>query len=238
MRIAFRCPPEWEGILPPPVAAARSLPSWLRSMPNTAFDAETSTMVRTLKHCPPVIDALSLGYLVVLPVDVNVAPGPSFDWDWDPPASSLAGLSRSPLSFHVAAQGEGAPFARDGRRFLKFLNCWTITTDPGVSVLVTHPFNRPELPFSTLAGVVDTDRYGAGLVHFPAVWRDAGFVGTLPRGTPVAQIVPFRRELPDLVIGTLDAAQVEETNRLRQALDQETGVYRKTIRARRGAVDD
>ncbi|WP_035484364.1 hypothetical protein [Geminicoccus roseus] len=235
LRLAFRCPPELADLLPPPVAAAKALPGWLRAMPATAPDAETGNPVRTLKHCPPLIDALGLGYLILLPVDVRVERGPAFSWDWSPPATGLEGLSRSPLSFHVAAQGQGAPFARPERRFLKFQNFWTIATDPGVSILVTHPLNRPDLPFDTLAGVVDTDRYGDGLIHFPAIWRDDGFKGVLPRGTPVAQIVPFRREPLDATIGTLTPDQAQATDRLRQALDQETGIYRRHHRAdRRG----
>jgi antitoxin (DNA-binding transcriptional repressor) of toxin-antitoxin stability system len=238
MRIDFRCPPELVDVLPPPVAAQKSLPAWLRSMPGMAFDDETATDVRTLKHCPPFIDALSLGCLILLPVDVRVEPGAALSWDWSPPASAMDGLPRSPVSFHVPAQGEGAPFAQPERRFLKFLNFWTISTEPGVSVLVSHPFNRPELPFTTLAGVVDTDSYGAGLIHFPAVWNDLDFTGTLPRGTPVAQIVPFRREQLEPTVGAMTAAGMEETNRLRQTLDLEAGVYRKSFRARRGTTEE
>ena len=37
----------------------------------------------------------------------------------------------------------------------------------GWSILFTHPLNRDDLPFRTLSGIVDCDRFGAGLVHFP-----------------------------------------------------------------------
>jgi hypothetical protein len=238
MHIAFRCPPELEGVLPAPIAAARGLPGWLKAMPGTAPDPETGMEVRTLKHCPPLIDAMGLGFLMLLPVDVRVEPGPSFAWDWSPPVTALDGLARSPLSFHVAAQGEGAPLNLPGRRFLKFLNYWTTATEPGVSLLVTHPLNRPDLPFTTLSGVVDTDTYGAGLIHFPALWRDDAFAGTLARGTPVAQLVPFRRERREAMVGTLDPGQQQATDRIRRALDEETGVYRRHYRARRSGGED
>lgn len=233
MRITFRCPPELQPVLPPPVAAAACLPPWLKSMPGTAFDPDSGTAVRTLKHCPPLIDALGLGYLILLPADLQVGPGPSFIWDWSPPPTRLPGLPRSPVSFHAAAQGEGAGLAPPGRRFLKFLNFWTIETEPGVSVLTGHPFNRHDLPFTTLTGMIDTDLYGAGLVHFPAVWHDDDFVGVLPRGTPVAQLIPLRREPLDATVSVLDEPALQATEQLRHELDAQTGVYRKRFRARR-----
>jgi hypothetical protein len=236
MQIRFGCPPEYEHVLPPPLPAAKALPEWLRSMPATAFDHETGQDVRTLKQCPPLLDALNLGFLVFLPVDVEIEAGPVFRWDWSPPVCSLQGFPRSPLSFHVSAQGKGAPFASGEQRFLKFLNFWTISTESGVSILVTHPLNRPDLPFTTLAGVVDTDAYGAGLIHFPALWNDPAFAGTLPRGTPVAQLVPFRREPVEATVRVLTPDELAETNQVRQALDAETGIYRKRFR-RRGSSD-
>lgn len=232
MEIRFACPPEYAGILPPPVPAAKALPGWLRAMPAKAHDAETGQEVRTLKQCPPLLDALGLGFLVVLPVDVQVAPGPEFSWDWCLPVCGLEGFPRSPLSFHVAAQGRGAPFAREDQRFLKFLNFWTIATDPGVSVLVSHPFNRPDLPFTTLSGVVDTDGYGTGLIHFPAIWQDPSFTGILARGTPVAQILPIRREPVSFQVGAMTPEGLAATERTRQAIDAEPGVYRKQFRRR------
>jgi hypothetical protein len=234
MEIRFGCPPEYEGLLPPPLPAAKALPDWLRTMPAKAHDQETGQDVRTLKQCPPLLDALNLGFLVFLPVDVTVAPGPGFIWDWRPPVCSLEGFPRSPLSFHVAAQGKGVPFAREEQRFLKFLNFWTIATDPGVSILVTHPLNRPDLPFTTLSGVIDTDGYGAGLIHFPAIWRDPSFRGVLARGTPVAQVVPFRREPVEAKVGAMTPEELTETNKVRQAIDAEPGVYRKQFRRRGG----
>ena len=205
-------------------------------MPNIAYDEEGGAVVRTLKQCPPFIDALNLGYQILLPVDVLVEAGPVFSWDWALPVSSLEGCPRSPLSFHVAAQGAGTPLMREKRRFLKFLNCWTIWTEPGVSVLVVHPLNRPDLPFGTLSGVVDTDRYGAGLIHFPSLWMDDGFTGVLPRGTPVAHILPFRRSRPEAVIRPMDPSEISETNSVRRLLDEEAGTYRKQFRASRSTL--
>ena len=59
MTIVFRCDPRIDHILPRPVPARRGLPEWLRSMPMAAFSDPQGTDVRTVKQCPPFVDAMS-----------------------------------------------------------------------------------------------------------------------------------------------------------------------------------
>ena len=58
----------------------------------------------------------------------------------------------------------------------------------------THPVNRFDLPFTTLSGLVDCDRYTDTWIHFPAHWHNTRFQGVLPKGTPIAQCIPVKRE--------------------------------------------
>ena len=54
------------------------------------------------------------------------------------------------------------------------------------------PLNRYELPFLTTNGIIDSDRYGSpGLMPF---FIKEDFTGIIPKGTPFAQIIPFKRE--------------------------------------------
>jgi hypothetical protein len=232
MKVTFRCPPELLEILPRPVPARDGLPEWLRTMPGEALVAELGAEIRTLKHCPPLIDALRAGFLMPLAADVRVADG-AFSWEWDLPATALGRTTRSPLSFHHAEQALGSPLHDPERVFLKFNNFWTIALEPGWSLLVMHPINRPDLPFQTLTGLVDADRYGDGLIHFPARWLDAGFDGVLARGTPVAQCVPLRRAALELAFAPLEGAAATRFAEVKDALAAEPGVYRKRYRAAR-----
>jgi hypothetical protein len=230
MLVTFRCPPELLVILPRPVPARDGLPEWLRAMPAEVLVAELGADVRTLKHCPPFLDAMRTGFLMPLAADVRVADG-AFSWDWDLPPTALGRITRSPLSFHHAEQALGSPLHDPERMFLKFNNFWTIALEPGWSLLVVHPINRPDLPFQTLTGLVDADRYGDGLIHFPARWLDAGFEGVLARGTPVAQCVPLRREALELAFAPLEGAAATRFAEVKDALAAEPGVYRKRYRA-------
>ncbi|MCI4661195.1 MAG: hypothetical protein MRY63_05150 [Neomegalonema sp.] len=226
--ITARCHPALAPILPRPIPAAKGLPDWLRAMPTEVASETLGGMsVRTLKHCPPLIDALSLGILLPLAADL-VVEGGEIAWDWEPPVIADQLMSRAPIGLHVPEQTSGAPLPVPGQFAVKFMNFWTLQTPPGWSVLFTHPLNREDLPFRTLSGVVACDLFADGLVHFPALWTDPSFTGVLPAGTPVAQAIPFAREgAGGLEIGTLDEAGAQRLRATQEALQAEPGHYRK-----------
>lgn len=229
-RITARCHPALLDLLPPPVPAAKALPDWLREMPSEV-PSETlgGALVRTLKHCPPFLDAMGHGVLIPLPCDLHMADG-QLSWDWDMPATPDAPITRAPLGAHVPEQASGAPIDLDGRLAIKFTNYWTLETEPGWQLLFTHPLNRPDLPFQTLSGVVHTTGFGLGYVHFPAVWTDPGFTGTLPRGTPVAQVIAVPADAPDLEIRAMTGDEIARSRTIQEALQAERGVYRRNFR--------
>ena len=228
--LTFRCPPELEGWLPPPVPAAQGLPEWLRRMPPEALNAIAGVADDTVKRCPPFIDAMTSGYLIPLVCDVAVENG-QLVWDVDLPTSRLVAFPRSPIGFHDPSQVAGTPLFDADRFLLKFHNLWTIEAPEGYAVLFTHPFNRFDLPFTTLTGLVDCDRFNDAWIHFPAVWRDSGFEGVLPKGTPVAQCIPVRRERWGARTEALSADGAARTHAVIEAIRREKGVYRRRFRA-------
>jgi hypothetical protein len=232
MHLTFRCLPGFEDILPKPMPARSGLPEWLKRMPSVVkSDTLGGIDVRTLKHCPPLIDALSTGVLLPLAADVTVAAG-EFSWDWQAPRVGGLRHTRSPIGLHVPEQASGVPLPTPPGQFVvKFTNFWTIEADPGWSVLFVHPLNREDLPFRTLAGLVDCDRFGNGFVHFPALWIDPEFSGVLAKGTPVAQAIPVRREAIEIASEVMDAAHLEAYREIEDGLSEDPGLYRKAFRA-------
>lgn len=230
MKIVARCHPALEPLLPRPVPAARALPGWLKAMPAEVVSAVLGgEAVRTLKLCPPFIDALSTGLLIPLATDLTVAGG-EIAWSWDPPATPDAPITRAPVGLHVPEQATGLPVDLDGAMVLKFTNYWTLEAPEGWQLLFTHPFNRPDLPFQTLTGVVDCDAFRHGYVHFPALWTRPDWEGVLPAGTPVAQVVAVPRAAPALEVRAMTAAEVAESRAVQESLQAETGVYRRDFR--------
>ena len=103
---------------------------------------------------------------------------------------------------------------------------WFYETPPGYSVLITHPLNRPELPFQTMSGIVESDIWG--LPVFTAFFLKKGFQGVIPKGTPIFQIIPFKRDNWELEVKAtqedLDKHDFKAENRRSMLY----GYYKKT----------
>jgi hypothetical protein len=230
LTITYRCPPELAHVLPRPIPAVLGLPDWFKAMPQKAFSSVLQTEQMTVKKCPPFIDAMTSGFLVPLIADLRVENG-TFSWDRDVPSGALMNYSRSPIDFHDNTQLSGTPFFDEDRFVLKFTNFWTFEVPAGYSLLITHPFNRHDLPFVTLTGLVDADAYRDNFINFPAHWHDFEFTGVLPKGTPVAQCVPMRRDAWTARFECIEGEAVGRLQELSRAVLQETGVYRHRFRA-------
>lgn len=232
MKVVFRCDPAMLDGLARPMLARHALPDWLRTMPRAAFSDTHGQEVRTVKQCPPFVDAMSHGFVIPLPCDVHVNDG-VLSWDWDYPALSVASHPRSPLSFHVPAQATGTPFFSPDVAIVKFNSFWTIELEPGYSLFATHPVNRADLPFRTLTGLVDSDRFTDVGVLFPAQWVEPEFEGVLPRGTPVAQCFAVERGRPELLFQSFTDQDARRYEATAGKLLGRPGVYRREYRVRR-----
>jgi hypothetical protein len=229
MTLTFRCPKALEPLLPRPMPAVRGLPDWFKAMPQKAFSATAGKDEPTVKKCPPFIDAMIYGFLIPLPIDLEVRDG-EFSWDFDVPEGYVSEFSHSPIDFHDPAQVTGTPLFEDDRFVIKFNSFWTIQAPPGYSLLFTHPVNRVDLPFTTITGLVDCDTFHDSPLNFPARWHDADFNGVLAKGTPVAQCLPVKREGWAADYQTLSEADESRLIATRDALTFETGVYRRRYR--------
>jgi hypothetical protein len=228
--ITFRCPPELDAILPRPIPAVLGIPDWFKTMPTKAFSDVLQTEQMTVKKCPPFIDAMTFGFLIPLVTDLRVE-NESFTWNLDLPSGAITSYARSPLDFHDNNQVVGTPLFDEDSFIVKFMNFWTIETPPGYSLLVTHPVNRFDLPFTTLTGLVDTDLYKNDFINFPAQWRNPKFQGVLPRGTPVAQCLPVKRELWTGRFDTIAGDAISHVQETTAAQTDEPGVYKRQFRA-------
>jgi hypothetical protein len=233
MKIIFRCDPALIDLLPRPVPAKAALPDWLRQMAPRVPSAVHQRSIRTVKQCPPFVDAMTHGFMIPLPCDVTVRQG-QFSWDWPLPAMTVPGHPRAPLSFHVPEQIAGSPLARGSQSAIKFNSFWTIELEAGWSLMVVHPINRDDLPFRLVTGLVDADRFSDVGINFPAVWIDPDFRGTLPRGLPIAQCHPVRRDAGTLVFEPMSAERAQRYDTLAGKIMAGPGVYRKGYRSKRG----
>ena len=233
MIITFRCDPALIDLLPRPVQARAALPDWLRQMAPRVPSAVHGRSIRTVKQCPPFVDAMTHGFMVLLPCDVRVEAG-QFSWDWSLPTLALTSHPRAPLSFHVPEQIAGSPLARGTQSAIKFNSFWTVELEPGWSLMAVHPINRDDLPFRLVTGLIDADRFNDIGINFPAVWTDPGFAGVLARGTPIAQCFAVPREMPTLTFEAMSRERVGRYEALAGKIMSGPGAYRKGYRGKRG----
>ena len=185
-------------LLSGPTPSKKHLPDWYKKTPMFSGDgkahisglAHLSTL--TVKACAPFMDAMTSGYVVELPMDIEVVREllPSGDYRpiilWPvgpPPLNERPENGRSPLPIPVG----------HAETHFFWQNQIIMQLPKGYSMLVTHPLNRYDLPFTTLSAIVDADinPMSTGAVAFFV--RD-NFEGIIPRGTPMYQIIPFKRE--------------------------------------------
>lgn len=178
-----------------PKPASKVVPDWYKNT-NSYINGEKKptgdgNTAATVKRCMPVFDAMTAGYIIESPADVYVTIKDGGQWfEW-----SDFGL----ISFHPVDQAPEHP-AKNGFPYPKWTNPWGITTPRGYSTLFVQPFHR-ESVFTILPGIVDTDQYTAP-VNFPFVINDPTFEGLIPKGTPIAQVIPFKRESWSMQLGT------------------------------------
>jgi len=79
--------------------------------------------------------------------------------------------------------------------------------------------------------MVDCDRYRDNWIHFPAHWHDMSFSGVLPKGTPIVQCVPVKREKWVAQTAPFTTAEAQRVHDLTKGIKREPGLYRRQFRA-------
>lgn len=187
-----------------PKPAKNVFPDWLKQLPTYNNDEKRpdgqGKTQPTIKKCMPVFDAISSGYIIFSWCDIYVSIKNGEHWfEWP---------QGNPIEFHPMFQTANYPDA-SGPAIPKWMNPWGIRTPKGYSCLFITPVHR-ESVFSIFEGVVDTDTYHAN-VNFPFRIKDKNFQGIIPAGTPIAQVIPFKRDEWEIKFGQeKDVLEVEQ----------------------------
>jgi hypothetical protein len=180
-----------------PVTASSALPEWYKKLPrfiNNSDKPIKSLGAPDLKSCAPFRDAMIAGYMILLPSDIEVSKSANGDIDihWNPVLPFEIVTKRGDI-FNSNSQGQGMhnPIGTSSIMFA-WNALWGVRTDKKDSVLITHPLNRNDLPFVTTSGIVDSGYFDiAGNIPF---FIKENFEGIIPKGTPIAQVIPFERQ--------------------------------------------
>lgn len=193
-KILFRPSENWaSAITDAPTPMSKLIPNWYKEMLVYREDKNSNYKNRklwgkTIKTCAPVLDSISSGYALTLPVSVNTFINQDghreFTWnrnDWVP----IGKHSEEQINKYPVPVGyESLPF--------KFNNVWGIQLPIGYSLLLCHPLGRHDLPFYSFHGMVDSDLHYVPIL-IPFVMKE-GWEGVIEKGTIIAQVIPIKRD--------------------------------------------
>lgn len=177
-------------LVPQPKPAKFYFPEWYKKVPKfengkMSIDENANTNV-TMKACMPFFDTFVTGYIQETWCDIYIDRiGDMVNWRF---------ASRPQI---IEERNTKYPYPKiDG--FYEFEFSWRQTWIPqlpkGYSMLYTHPFNRYELPFLSLTGIIDNDKYYMEkIANHPFFIKDT-FTGIIPSGTPMFQMIPIKRD--------------------------------------------
>ena len=183
-----------------PKSAINSVPLWYKKQKQ--FSNNESSLLKsfkknisgeaTYKMCVPLIDSLTSGYIIKLPVSILVVNSsdeknkytPFIKWNtanFDP----LDWLNADAVGNYPTPHGYNSTCYR-------WNFDWITKTPNGYSLLINHPSHRHDLPFFTISSIIDSDKF-CNKLFLPFFIKD-GFEGIIEEGTPIAQIIPFKRD--------------------------------------------
>lgn len=171
-----------------PLPATKFIPEWWKNIPpysGNKFNLDPQPTV-TAKKCFPLLDGITAGYIVTMWADLFVTQDQGFPLvKWGTAEPVLEAWDFKQSSTYEIPEGFS-------KTVFKYLHGWIIETPKDYSCLITHPIGYPNLPFRTLTGIIDTDSLTT-YANSPFVIKE-GFEGIIEKGTPMFQIIPFKRD--------------------------------------------
>lgn len=181
--------------IPEPKPAKNFFPEWYKKLPkfeNNKFDVFSDSVgVKanlTAKSCMPFFDSFMNGYIQETWCDIFIKKEENsihFFYSNMPEIMSVrknVSLKEMNNDFFYSAEFEWKQY-------------WIPKMPKGYSMLYTHPLNRTDLPFFSFSGIIDNDKYYKEKIagnHPFFIKKD--FNGIIPKGTPMYQMIPIKRE--------------------------------------------
>lgn len=178
-----------------PTPTSRNVPEWYRKQPayvNKEEFLKKGVSGSTIKKCMPVFDAMTAGYTLYCPVDIYVDATDPGKLEYNIPIA-VAGLKKELFTTHSPEQITHYPMPSNMHKDVLRINpMWSVKTSEGYSAIFMKPMHQEHYPFEIVPGIIDTDSYmSEGFLSFKI---ENTFRGIIEKGTPIAQVIPFKRE--------------------------------------------
>ena len=217
-----------EGYIPRPELAIKNIPEWYRTHEIHTNDtyrlSKDGTVNNTVKKCVAVFDAMTSGYLLKVPADIFIdATGKRIVY-------TQANIEDSSIiSMHTPEQVKGLPFDRSiyMDEIFRIHPQWLIKTEDGYSSMFFHPMFHEDLSFRAISGVIDTDGFMSDGAF--SILIKKGFKGVIEKGTPLIQVVPFKREEYEIEVGKFKDYETEIIQQRMLVRSRFQGGYKRDV---------
>lgn len=177
-----------------PEPSLKKIPKWYKNSfkyyesNKISFCKKNEKPEFTVKSCIPVFDTLSMGYIQSTWTDIYIEQNENeilYRYASGPEIVSIRN--------QVVRQKLPAPIGCTDIMF-DWKRYWIPKTPRGYSCMYIHPMYHNDLPFVTMPGIIDSDVWNGPGLNSPNFFIKKGFNGIIPKGTPMYQIIPFKRE--------------------------------------------
>lgn len=172
----------------PVVPAKKLIPSWFKKLPNMV---EYYNNHGTIKTCPGIVNYLRSGFILRSWLDTIIETTDSyikFSYpNGEAPPNYLSTMDAMTFNKDVKEYKEYShPVV------IKWDLGWYCQAPKGYNLMFAPTQYHPNLNFTTAMGITDT-RIEESL-NSPAAWHPTEQFVFIPAGTPVLQVIPFKRE--------------------------------------------
>jgi hypothetical protein len=190
-----------------PTPTKDHIPEWFKVMPSTVDNSPLSIQPSNLTIKDNLIfsDPFSLGYTAVTPYEIEfMDQRESLPKEMqEDPNISVSDAPRLDFAYpgypivHQSDFEQHAHLKEPEGHYHEMAYSWnfwfTIKTPKGYSVLITSPLNQNNLFWTNTSIVIDTDK-DVVLPPLPFFLSKLSPKHIVPKGTPVMQIIPFKRD--------------------------------------------
>jgi hypothetical protein len=182
-------------IAPIPEPMSKNIPEWWKKQPsflNNNQNLINGSYQYTVKKCQAVFDNISAGYVLKCPIDIYIRRnGDSFSIEVPNSWNELQGWI---ISGHPRDQISHMPIDKEiyYEDILRIHPLWCVETPKGYSTMFKSLILGDESPILAVPAIVDTDEFPSdGHLSF---FLKKNFEGVIKQGTPLIQVIPFKRE--------------------------------------------
>jgi hypothetical protein len=154
---------------------------------------QTVKSMNTLR-CPAIFQFRNMGFLVRTPLDILLKVKSETEYEWE---HGYTEMTHHELVTHHELElmyNFMSTWPKDTMKvILKFNLPWSLRIPKGYDVLMMDPFYKDDNRFTVCPGTFESE-LGIGQLSVPVMWHSTKGEFLIKAGTPIAQLVPIKRE--------------------------------------------